>query len=123
MMKLIKKIIHFLSLQPIVGRPVRIIAAVYRLPQMRDLMVELDHKNNIAKQQIIELDHRINTVNLQITELKILTDEARHHQHVFDEEYWPLLVDSLNYLENLKKSLPVVLRQHHRAMLKHVDSC
>ena len=128
MKELIKKIVHFLSLRPIIGRPVRILAAIARLPQMYDLVIELNHQNNVVKQQIIEIDNKnnianlqinqqINEINQQINEFNHLINETRHHQHVFDEEYWPLLVESLNYQENLKKSLPVVLRQYRRSII------
>ena len=126
MKELFKKIVHFLSLRPVIGRPVRTLVAIARLPQMYDLIIELNHQNNVVKQQIIEIDHKNNIanqqlnqqLNQQINEINRLMDETRHHQHVFDTEYWPLLVESLNYQENLKKSLPVVLRQQVRKSLE-----
>ena len=46
--------------------------------------------------------------------------DINKHQLDFDKQYLPDLLESLNYQENLKKSLPVVLRAHHR-YIKNID--
>ena len=107
----VKKIVRFISAKPIIGWPVRFFVAIVRLPQMREALFEGSHQINAINCQLNEIGHQINEIDHQINEI-------RHHLHVFDTDCRPLLVESLNYQENLKKSLPVVLRQQVRKSLE-----
>ena len=123
MKKYIKKIVRFISVKPVVGRPIRILVAIVRLPQMRDMVFDINHQINGINHQINDINHQINDINHQINSINHQINSISHqlhtlneHQHLFNTEYLPSLIESLNYQENLKKSLPVVLRQQERKL-------
>lgn len=109
MKKYIKKIVRFISVKPIIGKPVRMLVAIIRLPQMRDM--------------IFGINQQINELNSQINEIAGQINEVKDRQHELDIEHMSRLIEIFEYQANLKKSLPVVLRQYRRAIIKQNNQC
>ena len=131
MKEYIKKVVRSISAIPIIGRPVQIFSALARLPQIRDMVFEMNHNIHDINHRINDINARVDEVshqlsyhvkeiNNQVNEINNQVNEINKRQHAFDTQHLPDLLESLNYQENLKKSLPVVLRKHHRS-LKSID--
>jgi predicted nucleic acid-binding Zn-ribbon protein len=124
MKEFIKKTARFFSTKPIIGRPVQILAAIIRLPKIKNMVFEMSLNIQDINHRINDISDKVDETNRQIerhiNEINNQIKDINKHQLDFDTQYLPDLLESLNYQENLKKSLPVVLRAHHRC-IKNID--
>jgi uncharacterized coiled-coil DUF342 family protein len=121
MKEYLKRFVRSIAAKPVIGGPIRTLVGIVRLPQTRDMLFAVNHQVVGITGQIDEMNkrinniaHHVNEISSQINEIYHQIDEIKKHQDKYDTEYLPGLLDSLEYQENLKKSLPVVLRKQIR---------
>jgi hypothetical protein len=122
----IRKIGRTMAGWPVIGRLVRIVVAVIRLPEFRAEYIErlqaLVQSLSEINRQLIDLNHRQHVLETEklpalvhsISEINRQLTDLNHRQHVLETEKLPaLLYDS----DNLVKSVPVALRKITRDLV------
>ena len=179
MKEIIKKVARYLSGKPLIGKPIKIVTGIVRIPQIRDKITEINQKidaikfvdemqdvhfdhmrqkyddaDAVRRQSIEEIQQRlneivqlskvektklneannhieaikhhlhteilaqVNSLNEKIELCEQRVSEVEHYQDAFDAEYLPRFNEALEYSYNLKRSLPVVLREHRRSIAR-----
>ena len=74
---------------------------------------DINYRAHEMKSHIDDIDQHISDISLLIGGMGKSIDTIRQQQ-VSESDYLPKLLESLDYYENLKRSLPVALRHHMR---------
>src|SRR5262245_55976650 len=104
----LRKIVRTMAVWPIIGRVVRIVVALLRLPEFKAIFLDYHYRQ-----------HAFETHDLPAL-LQTISD-ANHRQHVFETQHLPALLQSISDLnhrqlssdhdrDNMVKSVPIALR-------------
>ena len=122
----------------VVGRFVKIVGAVFRLPELRNAYFALNHRQHVLETEripvlqetISALNHRQHVLETErITALQEAISALNHRQHVLETERIPALQETISALnhhvlssdndrDNLVKSVPVALRKVARDLVE-----
>ena len=100
---------------PVIGRLVRIVVAIIRLPEFRAEYHTLSEINRQLTDAYLDLNHRLHVIDTE--ELPTLVRslaEINHRQHILEVERLPAL---LHDSDNLVKSAPLALRKITRDLI------
>jgi hypothetical protein len=126
---LLKKVARAIAEWPVVGRFVRIGAAIFRLPELKDAFLVLNHRQHVFEtEQVPAMQHTISGLNHQLQALQQMMLSLNHRQHIFETEQVPALLQTIEALnqhqlfdedgqDNLLKSVPVILRKITRDLI------
>jgi len=108
---LLRKVAGTMAEWPVVGRFVRISAAIFRLPELKAACLSLNHRQDIFEtEQVTALQQTISVLSHQLQDLQQTMLSLNHRQDIFETEQVPAL-------HNLLISVPVVLRKITRDLI------
>jgi predicted SAM-dependent methyltransferase len=117
----IKKIARRMAAWPIIGRGVKVAAALNRLPRM-------SHSFNIFEaSKLPEIEQKLERVELVLAKLKVPSELMESSRQIFETQQLPTMLQTISELnnrqlmmnndtENIVKSVPVALRNFARRM-------
>lgn len=116
-MKIITAITNELMKSRWIRRPVQILKAMRCLPEDRDMIEQLRRKNIEERikihKQYEDVIKRLDAIEKTYIPLLL---KLNHNDKLVMEKYIPVINEIEKYSNNLKVSLPVVLREHQRSM-------
>jgi len=115
----LRKFVRTLAGWPIIGRVVRIVVALVRLPEFKAIFLDYHYRQYAFENQ-------------QLPALLQTISDANHRQHVFETQHLPALLRSISDLnhrqlssdhdrDNMVKSVPVALRKITRELTEFRD--
>jgi len=98
----------------------QIIVINHRLHEVIDHAKDVDEQINSINDRVDEMKTHINRIGRRVVDIGLLIDSMGKNiseirqQQVRESEHLPKLLESLDYYENLKKSLPAAFRHQVR---------
>src|SRR5262245_6576322 len=110
----LRKIVRTMAVWPIIGRVVRIVVALVRLPEFKAIFLDYHYRQHAFETH-------------QLPSLLQTISDANHRQHVFETQHLPALLQSISDLnhrqlssdhdrDNMVKSVPIALRKITREL-------